>query len=141
MSHPEGARAKVGTEAFREEAGVPLGLMVVIQPSHFRRGCKSRLELSKAPLVRKRLERSNVSMSAFFIVRPHCAWTSWATQQVTTKGPDQRWHSGTWCLNPPLATYEAADSGQIISIPHIPLAVPQFLLLLKQNKTKTMLFS
>ena len=76
----------MGTEGFPEEVGVPLGLTVVIQQSHFRRGCKSCLELSKAPLVRKEPECSNVSMSAFLYSDPTVPGSPGATQQVPTEG-------------------------------------------------------
>lgn len=70
VSRPEGVRAEVGTEGFPEEVGVLLGLTMVIQQNYHRRGCKSCLELSKAPFVRKKLECSNVPMSAFFSQTP-----------------------------------------------------------------------
>lgn len=66
VSCPEGVRAEVGTEGFQEEVGVSLGLTVVTQQSHLRRGCKSGLQLSKAPFVRQELECSNVPKICLF---------------------------------------------------------------------------
>lgn len=65
---------------------------MVNQQGHLRGECKSCLELSKAPFVTKELECSNVPMSAFCRVRPHCAWTSWG-HTSHYMGPDQTAHS------------------------------------------------